>query len=276
LRKYSDIDATWGWNNLVKDFIFGYRYYQFVCSEQGHDLPIYLSIAPANTHEAVMSLKALERLRKHLRTSFPQSKITRLSVDAIHDAYAYYHYLIAHNILYAIPYANTPPKCSNINGKLVNHNGVPICPCGLPMRRMTLNRHGATIYGCPVKRFTNRKEGRNIQVIHRKECPRGTLCEPLSKWGPYVSIKPLDDPRLHPPIPRNSQEYRKLMNLRSGCERSNSMKKQNFNLKFTNSRVMPYVYIRTILISLLEHAYVWVKEKLKEIDLRRDILSLFQ
>ena len=138
------------------------------------------------------------------------------------------------------------------------------------------NRYGATIYACPVKRPTNRNHKRNIRVLYRDQCPRDALCEPLSKWGPYVSVKPSDDPRIHPSIARDSLEYRKLRLLRSGCERSNSLKKEYFKLKYTKSRVLPYVYIRTILISLLEHSRVWVKEKIKEIDLNGgNILSFF-
>lgn len=60
-------DAQWGWNNRDKDFVFGYRYYNFTFSAQKHDLPIYITIDSANTHEAVMSMKALFHLKKHLK-----------------------------------------------------------------------------------------------------------------------------------------------------------------------------------------------------------------
>lgn len=85
-------------------------------------------------------------------------KIKSLSVDAIHDAHAYYKYLVGKKILYAIPYANQPAKCLDIQGKMVTNQGVPLCPGGLPMRRTTRNRYGENIYACPVKCPTNRKE----------------------------------------------------------------------------------------------------------------------
>ena len=280
LRKFSDSDATWGWDNAEKDWIFGYRYYQFVSPYNKHDLPLYLSMAPANTHEAVMSLIGLERFRKQNEKFFADLKIKRFCGDAIHDAYAYYNYLCEHKILYSIPYAKQPANCLDLhgNGQLFNSKGVPLCPAGCPMRRLTYNRQGHLIYGCPIKRPTNRKEGRNIRVVYPQECPREALCEPDSKWGPYVRVVPTEDPRIHPIIPRDSREYLELHNLRSSCERSNSMKKERYKLKYTKSRVLPYTFIRTVLASILEHSRVWMTQKLENFKSKvnnQNILDLF-
>jgi hypothetical protein len=70
-RKFSDLDATWGWDTIQEGFVWGYRYYQFVASGQKHDLPMYLKIGPANTHEATMCVRGMERMFKQYGQTFP-------------------------------------------------------------------------------------------------------------------------------------------------------------------------------------------------------------
>ena len=277
LRKFSDMQANWGWDNRIEDFVFGYRYYQFVCADNEHDLPIYLSISSANTHEAVMSLNALDRMQKMFAGHHSQARIERISVDAIHDAYAYYRYLVHHRIRYAIPYAKQPAVCLELgeDGALFTDKGVPLCLGGLPMRRHGQDRQGRNMYACPIKRAT-RRNGRQVYVAHREDCPRQALCEPISILGPIVHVNKGIDPRIHPEIPRGSREYKQLSKMRTSAERSNSMKKERFRGKYTKTRVMPYAYIRLALSSLLEHSRVWAEEKLKEyVNLRENPLALF-
>lgn len=277
LRKFSDMQASWGWDNRIEDFVFGYRYYQFVCADNERDLPVYLSISSANTHEAVMSLKALDRMQKMFARHHSQARIERISVDAIHDAHAYYRYLVDHRIRYAIPYAKQPAACLELGkeGALFTDKGVPLCLGGLPMRLHGQDRQGRKMYACPVKRAT-RRDGRQVYLAHREDCPRQALCEPLSTLGPIVHVNREIDPRIHPEIPRGSREYKQLSKMRTSAERSNSMKKERFRGKYTKTRVMPYAYIRLALSSLLEHSRVWAEEKLKEyVNLRETPLALF-
>lgn len=266
VRKFSDIDAAWGWNNRIKDFVFGYRFYQFVSAESRHDLPLYLSIGPANSHEAVMALKALERWRKQNEQHWPQAELKRFSGDSIHDAYAFYGYLVDRKIRYAIPYANQPAKCLDLGQSyLFNDKGRPLCPGGLPMRRHGFDRQERRLYACPIKRAAHRN-GKMVYIAHRDECPRKALCEPDSALGPLVHIHPDIDPRIHPVVPRDSKEYSELAAMRSCTERSNSAKKEAFRAKYARIRVMPYAYIRLALISLLEHSKVWAREKLEAFE----------
>ena len=85
-----------------------------------------------------------------------------------------------------------------------------------------LKRHRIT-YNCPVKRPTHRN-GEHLWLAHTDECPLSVLCQPDTKMGPIVYINTDDNPRLYPPIPRTSERFEPLMNQRSGCERSNSIK----------------------------------------------------
>lgn len=290
LRKFSDKDAQWGYDTN-EGWVFGYRYYQYVCSSEGHDLPLYLSMNSCNTHEGVMFLHSLDRFQKELKEYFPEMQLGCFTGDSIHDAYPCYKYLLGSDIRYAIPYAHQPSSCNAFPGQIritnpaspyynqtitVNEQGIPLCPGGCPMRYMSTHRCGHHVYGCPAKRATNCGGKRGVRKIHLDECPFGTLCDPESQWGPYVSIKPKDDPRLHPAIPRDSQEYKTLLATRSGCERSNSRKKIYYRLKHTQGRVMSYRFTQALLISLLEHSSSWVKEDLKDKEITKaNVFDLF-
>ena len=112
-------------------------------------------------------------------------------------------------------------------------------------------RKNSQVFGCPVK----------AKKLDR--CPLAPetrpdfSCEPLQKVGPTTTIKPDLDPRLCPPIPRNHPMYRKLMNLRSGCERSFAVKKERFKLIQARHRRQSFWIIRTLFTALLQHALAW-------------------
>ncbi len=275
LRKFSDLDGQWGWDNEVKDFVFGYRYYQIVCGEKTHDLPLYLSISSANTHEAVMMLKLLARFEKECKSLMPSVKIRKGAFDAIHDAYPVYNYLVDKRIQYAIPYAREPKRCTFLGDSeiMANEKGVPLCPKGLLMRYHSKDKNGGHVYACPVKRPTHR-DGKYVYECHRNECPQEALCEPASTLGPLVRIPCNLDPRIHPEIPRESQEYKTLLASRTTCERSNSAKKYAYLMKTTRTRVMAYSFVRLALISIIEHVRAWILEQKKaEGDLYPGILE---
>ena len=64
-------------------------------------------------------------------------------------------------------------------------------------------------------------------------------------------------------IARNSTKFKKLMKLRSGCERSNSVKKVAHKLDRRPCRSATHFLIRLYLISVIEHAKAWVAEDRK-------------
>jgi len=54
-----------------------------------------------------------------------------------------------------------------------------------------------------------------------QECPLGKDCAPDSPPGPFVRIRSADDPRLFPPLPRNTPKFKALMRQRSAPELCN-------------------------------------------------------
>ncbi len=76
--------------------------------------------------------------------------------------------------------------------------------------------------------------------------------------GPVVCVRTADDSRRYPPIPGDSTPFKALMARRTGCERSNSRKKETYRLGDRPCRSATQSLISLALISLLEHAQGWL------------------
>ena len=149
--------------------------------------------------------------------------------------------------------------------KETNDQGVPVCPAGLPMRRHSYNPKRARLYyNCPLKRPT-RRDGRVQGVTHAEACPRQVLCQPHTPMGPVVYGRTRDDPRLYPPSPRESREFKILMARRTGWERSNSLKKVTYRLGARPCHSATHFLVRRYLVSLLEHAQVWLAQDREQV-----------
>jgi len=123
-----------------------------------------------------------------------------------------------------------------------------------------------------VKRPT-RRGGRVQWVAYPEECPRQVLCQPQTQMGPVVHVRTTDDPRLYPPIPRDSATFKQLMAQRTGCERSNSYKKVTSRLGERPCRSATQFLVRLHLVSLLEHACAWLAEDRKRGDEETHIVT---
>ncbi len=55
------------------------------------------------------------------------------------------------------------------------------------------------------------------------------------------------------------------MNLRSGCERSNSVKKVAYKLGRRVCRNATHYLVRLYLVSIVEHACVWLSDELEKV-----------
>lgn len=84
--------------------------------------------------------------------------------------------------------------------------------------------------------------------------PKKENCASESTLGPLVYIKSDTDPRLYPPIPRDSRRFREIMNHRSSSERCNYLN-DTYNLE-GSCRNASYGLIRLTLANIVEHAVV--------------------
>jgi hypothetical protein len=275
-RYYTDATADWGYDSYRDCYYFGHTYYQHVVSTNGHDLPLQVSISQASETDFTISMNGVDRLIKALRENGLDWQIAVGIYDAGHDAVGIYEYLMEHGIKPVIalnPRSGTLPLPTG-NAEKVNEEGIPICPGGLLMRKASYTHKKHRInYNCPVKRPTHR-DGEYVMVTHANECPLGVLCSPGTKMAPVVYVKTTDDPRLYPPIPRGTPTYKELMNLRTGCERSNAMKKEVYSLGKRVCRSDTHFLIRMCLVSIIEHAKAWLAEDKKALKIHDPIALL--
>ena len=264
-RSYSDATANWGYDSYRECYYFGHSFYQHIVNYDGHDLPMHVSIAQASETDYTQSMKDLDRLRKALKEHGLDWNISHVIYDAGHDSLGNYEYLMDDEIIPVIalnPRKGVNPSPSG-NAQTVNKNGTPVCKAGMSMRLCGYDREKhRIIYNCPVKRPTHR-QGKHQWLNHVDECPLGVLCQPDTKMGPVVYVKTTDDPRLYPPLPRSSPEFKELMKLRSCCERSNSTKKVTYHLGERPCRSATHYLVRLYLVSIIEHARAWLSEDRK-------------
>jgi hypothetical protein len=262
-RFYSDPTADWGYDSYHDCFYFGHTYYQHCVSSSGHDLPVHVTIGQASETDFTLSIKSLDRFTKACAEHKFDVTIFAIGYDAGHDAVGNYDFLLAKQIRPVIalnPRNGGHPKPTG-TAERVNAQGVPLCPAGLAMRRHTQAAH-RIIYNCPVKRPTHHK-GKHCWQAHVAACPRQVLCEPDSKMGPLVFVRSDADPRFYPEIARDSKQFKEIMHLRSGCERSNATKKTVHQLGKRPCRSATHFLVRLYLISIIEHAKAWLADDRK-------------
>ncbi len=262
-RFYSDHSANWGYDSYREIYYFGHTFDQHIVNFSGHDLPVHLGIGQASESDFTLSLKSLDRLLKASAENGFNLSVSAAVYDSGHDGRGIYDYLLARKIDPVIA-LNQRHGSSSPSGaaQQINSDGIPICPAGLEMRRHSSTPNHRIYFNCPVKRPTH-TGGKTVWQSHTKECPHQVLGQPDSKMGPVVYIRSDSDPRLYPKIARDSPRFKQLMNLRSGCERSNSVKKTVHKLERRPCRSATHYLFRLHLISIIEHLKAWVAEDRK-------------
>jgi hypothetical protein len=251
LRLYSDPDAQWGWDHFREVHYFGHHFYEYCALGAGHDLPLFIALDPANVPEAQTSLVSFDRMMKLFARLIPSLSFRYLLQDAGHDSISHWRFPMEFGLTPIIPLASDAP--GEIPGRAdvqLSKNGFPLCPGKAEMTPWGAF-DGRMMFVCP------KKSGR-IEV-----CPRAPAddpdwcCRPEAKYAPSLSLSIGQNPRLTPPIPRGSDRWKKLYALRSGCERSNAMKKEVFHLEDAHHRRHSFWLIRLHLMAILQHARVW-------------------
>jgi len=252
-RIYQDPDAAVGWDSYRECFFYGHHVYELTVSSGGHDLPIHLRLDPGNESDYTASLNALDRLLKHLRDRHPEIQIRYFVQDAGHDGEHNYRFAIDNGIIPIIPLAKDAPASHPQRPDLeLSPRGIPLCPAGCEMAPWGSAGDNRRLFVCPVK------------ASYQDRCPRAPtddpnwLCRPEAAMAPVVNLSIDQNPRLCPPVPRNSPRHEQLYNLRTGCERSYSVKKEFFNLEGARHRRKSFWLIRLYLLAVLQHARAWV------------------
>ena len=254
-RVYTDPDANWGWDSHREHYYYGHHLYEIVCASKGHDLPLALRIDPASTSDFTAFLYCAEHLRKNLRDK-TSMQIRSMILDAGHDGKAIYKFCNHHQWLPVIALSGrarqTHPKRKDVS---LSKRGIPLCPALAEMHLRGKDRKGNQIFVCPVKAKT-------LKICpNAKEGDTSYRCRPVDKWAPTISINIKHDERLFLPLPRNHKEFKRLSKLRSGSERSFSMKKGAFKLEQARHRRKSFWLIRAHMMAMIQHGLAWVAKE---------------
>jgi hypothetical protein len=266
-RFYSSPTAQWCYDAHKDCFIFGDRYYHLVTSQNGHDFPLGTSMPGGNESDFTLSLKTVDRFFKGARENELKANIPYFCGDCHHDSYAHYEYFQKKGVVPVIPLSEKSQKViphlpdSNIQ---LDKDGTPLCPAGMKMHHHMYDKNKRVhVYSCPVKRNTHR-DGKSVYITHTEECPRHQDCRPSSSLGPFVYIKSDTDPRLYPPLARNSQKFKEIMNQRTSTERCNYLN-DTYHLDRA-CRNADYGLIRLTLVNIAEHALIRYLEAVKKLS----------
>lgn len=131
---------------------------------------------------------------------------------------------------------------------ICNAKGTPICAAGTEM--VYWGRDGNYLkYRCP-------------KTLGKGACAAGFSCT-SSRYGYVLKLPISDDPRRHPPVPRESKKWARLYRLRTSVERVNSRLKELLGLRQITLRGRAKVTVRAALslVAMLGMALAMAREQ---------------
>lgn len=275
-RSYTSGTAQWYFSTGKNRYVFGDRYDHLGAHIPGHDLPMLTVMGEGNEADFTLSLKGLDdvlKMNQELSLGFTAATFAG---DMHHDTYAFYDYADQKGIKTVIPLRDNAKEASlpHLEGRpdlTLDPDGPPRCLGGCPLKWHHFDTRKHThVYTCPAKRMTHRN-GKAVYVFHPEDCPNTGECCPTSTMGPYASLKPQDDRRFYPEIPRNSKRFNTLYAERTTTERLNDLN-DDYRLD-RRSRNAAYGLIKVTLANIVEHAVVRRLEQIKRVGSERDLLT---
>lgn len=250
-RRFSDPDATRGYDSYRHCYYFGYKFYEVLAPETG--LPLMVTLHGANVPDGYSAPVTLDYLQKTNEAHGSPLTITHFIGDTGHDNEAFSRWLLEKDIQPIIAIRDNVP---NIHPKrpdlALSARAIPLCEAGAEMASWGTRDPRRPIFVCPVK------AGKLDQCPKAPPDHPGWLCRPQDALAPTVTLNSDDNPRLFPPTARNSKAFTKAYAKRSACERSNNLKKGPHALEDCRHRRLSFWKIRVTLIALLQHAKAWV------------------
>jgi hypothetical protein len=259
-RRFADPDACFGWDSNHKQWFYGYTGYFFSVhnDKTKTDLPVFMRLVGANAFDGVTLIEAFAEARKLFNDY--GLRINTVVADSAHDNLATYNLLIKSGVIPVIDLNSRTPekKCngaepnsgntlelpppsqtdiytsdavqevkastpvrtyqdpgdppSDFKTITYNSDGLPVCPCGYDMKYAGYDKTRYRVkFRCPSATGTV------------PACPFFyDCCDTPREYGKTVYVKTTDDPRLHPPIPRNTELWNNIYNERTAAERVNT------------------------------------------------------
>ncbi len=258
--KPSDPDARWGAKARAEaegrekpkkgkardlHYWFGYKLHLLV--DAVHELPVSFMVTPANESDTRQMGVLLEKAKADRPDARPEAVIADKGYDSKSNCeliFAEYG---------AAPIMPLVERLTKEQPDICNAQGTPTCGCGLEM--VFWGRDGGHLkYRCP-------------EVVGKDECKARFPCT-SSAYGYVLKLPIADDPRRHPPVPRESKKWHRLYRLRSAVERVNSRIKGLLGLGRITVRGIAKVTVRallSLLVMLAVGAGMAQRQRLKEL-----------
>jgi len=221
-RRFSDPNATWGWDSHNERYFYGYTGYFISTYNKADklDLPLYLRLVDAKRHDSVSAVVALAEFSD----LYPGLVIDSFISDSASDNYATYELLHSWNINAVIALNKTNRGNNKYPQCLVNDNGIPVCPGGHEMVHW-----GFCQDRCRIKWRCPRIRGK---------CESSDACATCSpsSYGRVIYTKPDWDLRLFTRIPRGSVSFKQKMKERTAAERVNNRILHHYGLERSKMR----------------------------------------
>jgi len=221
-RKFSDPNATWGWDSHNEQWFYGYTGYFISTYNKAEklDLPLYLRLVDAKRHDSISAVVALAEFRD----LYPDLNIDTFISDSASDNYATYELLDQWDINAIIALNSTSKgNCQYSDRLIIDENGTPICPGGHKMVYCGFCENDR----CRLKWRCPKACG--------KPCENCVNCS-LTPYGRTVYTKPEWDLRLFPRIPRGSYTWKALMKERTAAERVNNRILHHYGIENSHVR----------------------------------------
>lgn len=216
-RHFSDPDADWGWDSDLGAFYFGHTLYM-LCShnaEFGVDLPVHIRFLNARRHDSVSAIVSL----REFKAINPDIPVKDLCLDSAHDNYATYGLCRKWEIRPFIDLNQNRGRPESIPDSVtIDKDGTPLCMAGLRMVNWGY-----------CKQKHSRKWRCPLACGKTDSCPCKEKCS-SSPYGRCVYTKPDWDIRLYTPVPRGTDQYKKVYKNRTCCERVNDRVLNDYHL----------------------------------------------
>ena len=222
-RKFSDPNATWGWDSHNERYFYGYMGYFISTHNKADkvDLPLYIRIVGARRHDSISAVLAIAELRD----LYPDLNIASFISDSASDNYATYSLLNHFGINAVIDLNNKTKGQLKYQECVVNGKGVPICPAEREMVHWGFSTR---------EKF--RIKWRCPRVCRKLDATEACFsCSP-SPYGRTVHTKHEWDIRIFTKIPRSCDHFKELMKQRTAAERVNNRILNNYGLNSSKVR----------------------------------------
>jgi len=236
----SDPDARWGAKGAghhagpskdkQRDLYYWFGYKLHLVVDALYELPVSFKLAPANESDTTQ----MEALLRKAGADQPQSRPEAVIADKGYDSKRNNEFIFAE--CKAAPIIPVREVEGMQMPDICNAKGTPLCSCGLKMTYW--GRDGNYLkYRCP-------------EAVGKAVCKSRFKCT-SSAYGYVLKLPIADDPRRHPPVPRESQKWQRLYRLRTAIERVNSRVKELLGLGAITLRGISKLTTRAVLSLLV-------------------------